>query len=128
MYQIALILHIISGLGIGYVVAYGAFVIEPGKISSQFKINLNLLAPLGLLSLGSATWLVNLVGYSHSQLWIMLSYILWVVLILINEIVLRRKYRAALSQTRPNLNVSREYVMMFVVFIFLLGLMIIKPF
>ncbi len=91
MYNLALFLHIISAFVIAYTTLYGSINRIVKTSSKQFRVNLILLSLMSIVSLVTATWLINIVNYSHSSLWIIVSYILWITLILTNEGLIRRK-------------------------------------
>jgi hypothetical protein len=121
MYNLALFLHITSAFVIAYTTLYGSINWTVKTSSKQFRINLILLSSMSIVSLVTSTWLINIVNYSHSSLWIVISYVLWIVLILINEGLIRRKY------IRAKINVSTEYFIMALIVLVLTFLMIYKP-
>ena len=127
MYNLALFLHIISAFVIAYTTLYGSINRIVKTSSKQFRVNLILLSLMSIVSLVTATWLINIVNYSHSSLWIIISYVLWIVLILINEGLIRRKYIRAKKNGIDKINVSTEYFIMALIVLVLTFLMIYKP-
>ena len=127
MYNLALFLHIISAFVIAYSALYGSINRIVKTSSKQFRVNLILLSLMSIVSLVTATWLINIVNYSHSSLWIVISYVLWIVLILINEGLIRRKYIRAKKNGIDKINVSTEYFIMALIVLVLTFLMIYKP-
>tara|TARA_B110000263_G_C15057785_1_gene395992 strand:+ start:269 stop:655 length:387 start_codon:yes stop_codon:yes gene_type:complete len=127
MYNLALFLHVISALGIGYVVLYGIVNSKIELPSSQFRLNLTLLPVVSLLSLLTGIWIIQVAKYSHGALWVSISYSLWIALIIINEVLLRRKYKKAINANNTILNVSTEYYLLTAIAVILVGLMIYKP-
>ena len=127
MYNLALFLHVISALGIGYVVLYGIVNSKIELPSRQFRLNLTLLPVVSLLSLLTGIWIIQVAKYSHGALWVSISYSLWIALIVINEVLLRRKYKKAINANNTILNVSTEYYLLTAIAVVLVGLMIYKP-
>jgi|TARA_B100002003_G_C13818113_1_gene402888 hypothetical protein len=127
MYNLALFLHITSAFVIAYTTLYGSINWTVKTSSKQFRINLILLSSMSIVSLVTSTWLINIVNYSHSSLWIVISYVLWIVLILINEGLIRRKYIRAKKNGIDKINVSTEYFIMALIVLVLTFLMIYKP-
>ena len=127
MYNLALFLHIISAFVIAYTTLYGSINRIVKTSSKQFRVNLILLSLMSIVSLVTATWLINIVNYSHSSLWIIVSYILWITLILINEGLIRRKNIRAKKNGIDEINVSTEYFIMTLIVLVLTFLMIYKP-
>ena len=127
MYNLALFLHVISALGIGYVVLFGIFNSKIELPSSQFRINLTLLPIVSLLSLLTGIWIIQVANYSHGALWVSISYSLWIALIIINEVLLRRKYKKAINNNQGVVYVSTEFYLLTIVAVILVGLMIYKP-
>ena len=82
---------------------------------------------MSIVSLVTATWLINIVNYSHSSLWIIVSYILWITLILTNEGLIRRKNIRAKKNGIYEINVFTEYFIMTLIVLVLTFLMIYKP-
>ena len=74
MYNFALFLHIISAFLIGYVALYGVINRVFIPTSNQLRINLILLSAFSVLSLLTSAWMIQIAGFSHSSLWISISY------------------------------------------------------
>ena len=127
MYNLALFLHIISAFVIAYITLNGSINWTVKTSSKQFKINLILLSSMSIVSLVTATWLINILNYNHSSLWIIISYVLWIILILINEGLIRRKNIRAKKNGIDKINVSTEYFIMALIVLVLTFLMIYKP-
>jgi hypothetical protein len=127
MYNLALFLHIISAFVIAYTTLYGSINRIVRTSSKQFRVNLILLSLMSIVSLVTATWLINIVNYSHSSLWIIVSYILWITLILTNEGLIRRKNIRAKKNGIYEINVFTEYFIMTLIVLVLTFLMIYKP-
>ena len=127
MYNFALFLHIISAFLIGYVALYGVINRVFITSSNQLRINLNLLSSFSILSLLTSAWMIQISGFSHSSLWISISYALWVLLIIINEVFIRRKFSFAKRNKTKEINFSIEYSIMTLIVVLLTLLMIYKP-
>ena len=127
MYNFALFLHIISAFLIGYVALYGFINRVFITSSNQLRINLNLLSSFSILSLLTSAWMIQISGFSHSSLWISISYALWVLLIIINEVFIRRKFSFAKRNKTKEINFSVEYSIMTLIVVLLTLLMIYKP-
>ena len=127
MYNFALFLHIISAFLIGYVALYGVINRVFIPTSNQLRINLILLSAFSVLSLLTSAWMIQIAGFSHSSLWISISYALWILLIIINEVFIRRKYTIEKRAKTKEINFSIEYSIMTLVVVLLTLLMIYKP-
>tara|TARA_B100001079_G_C16262881_1_gene448559 strand:+ start:341 stop:724 length:384 start_codon:yes stop_codon:yes gene_type:complete len=127
MYNFALFLHIISAFIIGYVALYGVINRVFITTSSHLRINLILLSISSVLSLLTSAWMIQIAGFSHSSLWISISYALWVLLIIINEVFIRRKFNIAKRGKTKEINFSVEYSIMSLIVVLLTLLMIYKP-
>ena len=127
MYNFALFLHIISAFLIGYVALYGVINRVFIPTSNQLRINLILLSAFSVLSLLSSAWMIQIAGFSHSSLWISISYALWILLIIINEVFIRRKYTIEKRAKTKEINFSIEYSIMTLIVVLLTLLMIYKP-
>ncbi|MEG3582246.1 MAG: hypothetical protein VX359_04695 [Chloroflexota bacterium] len=127
MYNVALFLHVISAFIIGYTTLYGSFNGVSQTSSKQLRINLLLLSSMSVVSLLTATWIIYLVNYSHSSLWVSISYALWIVLVLINEGFVRRKQIKAKKTDTKEIIVTMEYRIMTLIVVALTFLMIYKP-
>tara|TARA_Y100000782_G_C10034061_1_gene202357 strand:- start:24 stop:407 length:384 start_codon:yes stop_codon:yes gene_type:complete len=127
MYNFALFLHIISAFLIGYVALYGVINRVFITASNQLRINLILLSAFSVLSLLTSAWMIQIAGFSHSSLWISISYALWILLIIINEVFIRRKYTIEKRAKTKEINFSIEYSIMTLVVVLLTLLMIYKP-
>ena len=127
MYNLALFLHVISALGIGYVVLFGIFHSRIELPSRQFRLNLTMFPIVSLFSLLTGIWIIQVAKYSHGALWVSISYSLWIALIIINEVLLRRKYKKAINTNQTVIQVSTEYYLLTTIAVILVGLMIYKP-
>lgn len=127
MYNFALFLHIISAFLIGYVALYGVINRVFIPTSNQLRINLILLSAFSVLSLLTSAWMIQIAGFSHSSLWISISYALWILLIIINEVFIRRKYIIAKKAKTKEINLLVEYSIMTLIVVLLTLLMIYKP-
>ncbi|MAR37850.1 MAG: hypothetical protein CL715_06130 [Chloroflexi bacterium] len=127
MYNFALFLHIISAFLIGYVALYGVINRVFIPTSNQLRINLILLSAFSVLSLLTSAWMIQIAGFSHSSLWISISYALWILLIIINEVFIRRKYTIEKRAKTKEINFSIEYSIMTLIVVLLTLLMIYKP-
>ena len=127
MYNFALFLHIISAFLIGYVALYGVINRVHITSSNQLRINLNLLSSSSILSLLTSAWMIQIAGFSHSSLWISIAYALWLLLIIINEVFIRRKFSIAKRDKTKEINFSIEYSIMTLIVVLLTLLMIYKP-
>lgn len=127
MYNLALFLHVITALIIGYVTLHGTFTRVFQLPSNQLRINLILLPSMSILALITGNLVINTVNYSHSALWIILTYPLLISLILINEVFIRRKQIKAKREGTKKIDVSIEYGTMTVIVVGLTFLMIFKP-
>ena len=127
MYNLALFLHVITALIIGYVTLHGTFTRVFQLPSNQLRINLILLPSMSILALITGNLVINAVNYSHSALWIILSYPLLISLILINEVFIRRKQIKAKREGTKKIDVSIEYGTMTFIVVGLIFLMIFKP-
>jgi len=127
MYNFALFLHIISAFLIGYVALYGVINRVFITASNQLRINLILLSASSVLSLLTSAWMIQIAGFSHSSLWISISYVLWILLIIINEVFIRRKYTIEKRAKTKEINFSIEYSIMTLIVVLLTLLMIYKP-
>lgn len=127
MYNLALFLHVITAFIIVYVTLHGTFTRVFALPSKQLRINLILLSSMSVLSLITGNLVITSVGYSHSDLWIILTYPLFISLILINEIFIRRKYKKAKRESATEITVSLEYGLMTLIVVALTFLMIFKP-
>ena len=127
MYSFALFLHIISAFLIGYVALYGVINRVFIPTSNQLRINLILLSAFSVLSLLTSAWMIQIAGFSHSSLWISISYALWILLIIINEVFIRRKYTIEKRAKTKEINFSIEYSIMTLIVVLLTLLMIYKP-
>ena len=127
MYNFALFLHIISAFLIGYVALYGVINKVFITTSNQLRINLILLSAFSVLSLLTSAWMIQIAGFSHSSLWISISYALWILLIIINEVFIRRKYTIEKRAKTKEINFSIEYSIMTLIVVLLTLLMIYKP-
>jgi hypothetical protein len=127
MYNFALFLHIISAFLIGYVALYGVINRVHITSSNQLRINLNLLSSSSILSLLTSAWMIQIAGFSHSSLWISIAYALWLLLIIINEVFIRRKFGIAKRNKTKEINFSVEYSIMTLIVVLLTLLMIYKP-
>ena len=127
MYNFALFLHIISAFLIGYVALYGVINRVFITNSNQLRINLILLSSSSILSLLTSAWMIQIAGFSHSSLWISISYALWMLLIIINEVFIRRKFSIAKRNKTKEINFSIEYSIMTLIVVLLTLLMIYKP-
>ncbi len=127
MYDLALSIHILSAFVIAYTTLYGTIIKNVKASSKQFRLNLILLSLMSLVSLVTATWLIDIVNYSHSSLWIIISYSLWIILIFINEGIIRRKKNIAKREGNDQINVFVEYLIMTLIVLVLTLLMIYKP-
>ena len=127
MYNFALFLHIISAFLIGYVALYGVINKVFITTSNQLRINLILLSASSVLSLLTSAWMIQIAGFSHSSLWISISYALWILLIIINEVFIRRKYTIEKRAKIKEINFSIEYSIMTLIVVLLTLLMIYKP-
>ena len=127
MYNLAVFIHVLAAFMIAYSVIYGSLNKVTSSSSKIFRINLLILSSMSIISLLSATWIISIANYSHSALWIMSSYVLWIVLILINEGLIRRKYVKANRSQTVDVNVFTEYRIMVLIVLVLTFLMIFKP-
>ena len=127
MYNLALFLHVITALIIGYVTLHGTFTRVFQLPSNQLRINLILLPSMSILALITGNLVINTVNYSHSALWIILTYPLLISLILINEVFIRRKQIKAKREGTKKIDVSIEYGTMTFIVVGLIFLMIFKP-
>ena len=127
MYNLALFLHVITAFIIGYVTLHGTFTRVFQLPSKQLRINLILLSSMSVLALITGNLVFTTVGYSQSALWIILTYPLFISLILINEIFIRRKHIKAKREGAAEINVSVEYGFMTLIVVILTFLMIFKP-
>jgi uncharacterized membrane protein len=127
MYNFALFLHIISAFLIGYVALYGVINRVFIPTSNQLRINLILLSTSSILSLLTSAWMIQIAGFSHSSLWISISYALWILLIIINEVFIRRKYIIAKKAKTKEINLLVEYSIMTLIVVLLTLMMIYKP-
>ncbi len=127
MYNFALFLHIISAFLIGYVALYGVINRVFIPTSNQLRINLILLSTSSILSLLTSAWMIQISGFSHSSLWISISYALWILLIIINEVFIRRKYIIAKKAKTKEINLLVEYSIMTLIVVLLTLMMIYKP-
>ena len=127
MYNFALFLHIISAFLIGYVALYGVINRVFIPTSNQLRINLILLSAFSVLSLLTSARMIQIAGFSHSSLWISISYALWILLIIINEVFIRRKYNIEKRAKTKEINFSIEYSIMTLIVVLLTLLMIYKP-
>ena len=94
---------------------------------NQLRINLNLLSSSSILSLLTSAWMIQIAGFSHSSLWISIAYALWLLLIIINEVFIRRKFGIAKRNKTKEINFSVEYSIMTLIVVLLTLLMIYKP-
>ena len=127
MHNLVLFSHVITAFIIGYVVLHGTFTRVFQLPSKQLRINLILLPSMSLLALVTGDLVIREVGYSHSDLWIILTYPLLISLILINEVLIRRKKVKAGEKGVTEINVSMEYQIMTMVVVALTFLMIFRP-
>ena len=127
MYNFALFLHVISAFIIGYTTLYGSFNGVSQTSSKQLRINLLLLSSMSIVSLLTATWIIYLVNYSHSSLWVSISYVLWIVLVLINDGFVRRKHIKSKITDTKEIIVTMEYRIMALIVLALTFLMVYKP-
>ena len=127
MYNFALFLHIISAFLIGYVTLFGVINRVFITNSNQLRINLILLSSSSILSLLTSAWMIQIAGFSHFSLWISISYVLWLLLIIINEVFIRRKFSIAKRDKTKEINFSIEYSIMTLIVVLLTLLMIYKP-
>ena len=127
MYNFALFLHIISAFLIGYVALYGVINRVFIPTSNQLRINLILLSTSSILSLLTSAWMIQIAGFSHSSLWISISYALWILLIIINEVFIRRKYIIAKKAKTKEITLLVEYSIMTLIVVLLTLMMIYKP-
>ena len=127
MYNLALFLHVISAIIIGYVTLYGVFTRVIQLPSKQLRTNMILLPCMSVIALITGNLAIIEAGYSQSDLWIILTYPLFICLILINEVFLRRKQRKAKKQRAKEINVAMEYGIMTLLMVGLTFLMIYKP-
>ena len=127
MYNFALFLHIISAFLIGYVTFFGVINRVFITNSNHLRINLILLSSSSILSLLTSAWMIQIAGFSHSSLWISMSYALWLLLIIINEVFIRRKFSIAKRDKTKEINFSIEYSIMTLIVVLLTLLMIYKP-
>jgi len=127
MHNLVLFSHVITAFIIGYVVLHGTFTRVFQLPSKQLRINLILLPSMSLLALVTGDLVIREVGYSHSDLWIILTYPLLISLILINEVLIRRKKVKAGKKGVTEINVSMEYQIMTMVVVALTFLMIFRP-
>tara|TARA_Y100000588_G_scaffold6255_1_gene7549 strand:- start:16116 stop:16385 length:270 start_codon:yes stop_codon:yes gene_type:complete len=86
-----------------------------------------LLPMMSLVMLITGNVLINSVNYSHSSTWIILTYPMLIALVLINELLLRRKIRNAKLQSVEDINVTIEYGVMTLIVLGLTYLMVFKP-
>ncbi len=127
MYNLALFLHVLSAIIIGYVILYGVFTRVIQLPSKQLRTNMILLPCMSVIALITGNLAIIEAGYSQSDLWIILTYPLFICLILINEVFLRRKQRKARKQRAEEINVGMEYGIMTLLMVGLTFLMIYKP-
>ena len=127
MYEFSLFLHIVASFVVSYVVLHGCFVSEIGVTSKLLRINMILLPMMSLVMLITGNVLINSVNYSHSSTWIILTYPMLIALVLINELLLRRKIRNAKLQSVEDINVTIEYGVMTLIVLGLTYLMVFKP-
>ena len=127
MYRFALFLHIISAFLIGYVALYGVINRVFITTYNQLRINLILLSAFRVIYLLTSAWMIQIAGFSHSSLWISISYALWILLIIINEVFIRRKYTIEKRAKTKEINFSIEYSIMTLIVVLLTLLMIYKP-
>ena len=127
MYNFALFLHIISAFLIGYVALYGVINRVFIPTSNLLRINLILLSTFSVLSLLTSAWMIQIAGFSHYSLWISISYALWILFIIINEVFIRRKYTIEKRAKTKEINFSIEYSIMTLIVVLLTLLMIYKP-
>ena len=127
MYNLALFLHVIAAFIIGYVTLHGTFTRVFQLPSNQLRINLILLPSMSILALITGNLVINAVNYSHSTLWIILTYPLLISLILINEVFIRRNQIKGKREGTKKIDVSIEYGTMTVIVVGLTFLMIFKP-
>jgi hypothetical protein len=71
--------------------------------------------------------MIQIAGFSHSSLWISISYALWILLIIINEVFIRRKYIIAKKAKTKEINLLVEYSIMTLIVVLLTLMMIYKP-
>ncbi len=127
MYNIFLFLHVITAFIIAYVALHGTFTGVFRMPSTQLRVNMILLPTMSILSLVTGSLIIEKVNYSHSALWIVLTYPLFASLILINEGFIRRKQRIAKREGTEEINVFIEYAIMTLIVVMLTFLMIFKP-
>jgi len=127
VYNLALFLHVLSAIIIGYVILYGVFTRVIQLPSKQLRTNMILLPCMSVIALITGNLAIIEAGYSQSDLWIILTYPLFICLILINEVFLRRKQRKARKQRAEEINVGMEYGIMTLLMVGLTFLMIYKP-
>ena len=127
MYNVGLFLHIITAMIIAYVVLHGLLKSVFKLHSKQLRINMILLPLMSLLSLTSGYWVIEAANFDHADLWITLSYCLLIGLILINEVLLRRKLIKYRKRNAITINVRTEYGLMTLITVGLIFLMVFKP-
>ena len=127
MYNAGLFLHIIAAMIIAYLVLNGLFTSVFKLQSKQLRINMILLPLMSLLSLTSGYWIIETANFDHADLWITFSYCLLMALILINEVLLRRKLIKYRKRNAVSINVRTEYGLMTLITLGLIFLMVFKP-